>query len=392
MYLTIIKLDYVTIIILIDNNQRNMTKIRDENIFSMGSQKLFQFPSKVTDWLKNKPISPIALEIQPSEKCNHNCPQCQSKYSMSFSEARQLAREGSFLELSLLDKIWKNPPNGIIISGNTGDPLLHPRIDELLLSIASHDVGIVLITNGQNINDLLAEIIVKTCEGVRISLDAYDSESFKKTHGADEISWNSVLANIKKLIAARERMNKTECTIGVGYLTNKQTVPGMRKATLLAKKLMVDYIQFRPFHYDTCEIDNNLNECRSFVETDNFKVICSAQKYNLLHNQRRSYSHCYASAFYTAIDAKGDVYVCCHHIGKKKARLGSLKKDKWKDILKNRVKTRLLDDFPDKKCVPLCRLHPHNSELNKLLEGRTKIIDYKKQKVNSKWVQHAKYL
>ena len=372
-----------------------MPNINDENIFSTGAKKLYRYPDRIEKWVQGKPIPPIALEIQPSERCNHHCPRCQSKYSMPLAEANNRANLGSYLDVSLLDNIWANPPEGIIISGHTGDPLMHPSIDKILFSIAKHNIGIALITNGQALNANLAEIIINTCEGVRISLDAYDPTSFKLTHGVGEDAWHGVLENIRILVNAKRRAANQEysCDIGIGYLTDANNTEGMYKAALLAKELGVDYIQYRPFHYYANEIEKEFKACQAISEDKKFEVICSAQKYNLIDHKQRPYSACHASAFYSVLDARGDIYICCHHVGWEKAKVGSLKECTWEEILKRRTKNNISNQFPNKRCVPLCRLHPHNIELNRILQKENiNINDMPIRADSDKWARHSKYL
>ena len=108
-----------------------MNNLKRTNIFSSAAQKLLCYPEKLQAWLKGQPFAPITLEIHPTERCNHRCPQCQSTFAMPGGEARKRARQGYDLDLSLLDSVWKDPPKGVVLSGHTGDPLMHPQLNRV---------------------------------------------------------------------------------------------------------------------------------------------------------------------------------------------------------------------------------------------------------------------
>lgn len=320
---------------------------------------------RLLQWERKEPIPPVTLEIQPSERCNHHCPACQAQYSMSRVEARRRAKLGSFLDLNLIQTIWQAPPDGIVISGNTGDPLLHPDIDGLLNLLGERGIPTVVITNGQAITEGLAAVLVRTCTGIRVSLDAHDAHSSQLSHGTRTKDWYAVLLGISNLITAREEAGLTcgNCLIGVGYLTARNTVSGMKNGTRLARSLGVDYIQFRPFHHDQTPIDAELQECEREATPPQFRVMASDQKYRRFAAPIRNYKHCEAAWFYTVLDARGDLYLCCHHVGNPAARIGSLREQSWLEFITGDTRRSIIDTFSTQNCLPFCRLDSENELL-----------------------------
>lgn len=333
-----------------------------KNIFSTGAQKLFLYPERIGSWKNGKPIVPITLEIQPSERCNHHCPHCQGKFALERLDALNRSKNGALLDLTLLKTIWDLPPEGLVISGNTGDPLMHPEIDKLLMQLRDRSMPTVLITNGQLLNPYLADLIVQICRGVRVSVDACDEHSFALTHGVKN-SWQSLLNNISVLVAAKRHYAKSQCHIGIGFLTAARSKPWMLPATNLAKSLGVDYIQFRPYHYDTTDVIEVLKGCET-LEDDNFRVYSSYQKYSKLGDCfDRSFKSCQAAWFYTVLDARGDLYICCHNVGNQDAKVGSLKNESWMDFVSSKLRQDVIQGFTTGQCIPNCRLHTQNEML-----------------------------
>lgn len=333
------------------------------NVFDSGGMKLVSYRDDVMRWLMGNAITPICVEIEPTERCQHRCPDCQARYSLRRSEVRNRARSGHDLDLSLLRSLWDNPPSGVVISGNTGDPLLHPHIVNLFGELSNRAIPYVLICNGEGLTPEIAAIAANSARGIRISLDAFDADSFCRAHGVAGGAWERVISGVRTLVESRlGGAAGTHCLLGVGYLTDERTKAGMLAATTLARTLGVDYIQFRPYHYRADDIGAELDACLELAD-DKFQVLASGQKYSSAGDVTRSYSICHASWFYSVIDARGDVYICCHHVGNPAGRWGSLQDTDWQSLLASRLRRQVLSGFQTDNCVPLCRLDIHNRTL-----------------------------
>jgi MoaA/NifB/PqqE/SkfB family radical SAM enzyme len=333
------------------------------NVFDSGALKLLSYREDVLRWLRCDSTPPICVEIHPTERCQHRCPDCQAKYSLRVSDVRVRARSGHDLDLSMLRSLWDSPPSGVVISGNTGDPLLHPRITELLGELRDRAIPYVLICNGEGVTPEIAAIASNSAHGIRVSLDAFDADSFRRAHGVGSGAWERVISGVRTLVEGRSQVPAgTRCLIGVGYLTDDRTKAGMLPAAILARALGVDYIQFRPYHYRAHDIDAELDACREMAD-DSFQVLASGQKYSSVGEAARGYRVCHASTFYSVIDAQGDVYICCHHVGNAAGRWGSLRNTDWQTLLGSRMRRQVLSEFETEGCVPLCRLDTHNRAL-----------------------------
>ncbi len=357
------------------------------NIFNSGHYKIGLFCREIRAWKDREYMPPITLEIHPTERCNHSCPSCQSRINLGLREASRRAREGVDLDLDILSKIWHMPPKGVVISGNSGDPLLHPEILQLFDVLYENHVPCVLITNGQNITPEIAFAAVRCCSGIRVSLDAFDEVSFKRTHGIDA-SWEKVIQGIKEL--KRNSHCNTDCILGVGYLTDRKTAKGMEKATRLAVALGVDYIQFRPYHNRLTNIDGQIAKCREIAKGTSLSVWASTQKYRLCDNQR-SYKSCHGSFFYAVLDARADLYVCCHHVGRSIARTGNLRMQGWEDWIRSSARVNVANLFPNSDCVMGCRLHTHNEFLQSVLNCEVNTIRLAKE-IGLEAKKHACFL
>jgi len=333
----------------------------ERNVFSIGSKKLLMYRCHLESWRQSGQSVPITLEIQPSERCNHHCPACQGQLALGISEARARARAGVNLDIRLLRSVWDAPPEGVVLSGSTGDPLVHTGIAEILAQLRERKIPVALVTNGDSLQQTLCDSILTSCRGVRFSLDADGPNLYRITHGMGVDAWNRVTDSIRMLVERRTRLRLTrqDCLIGVGFLTGRKTRESMVRATENAAKLGVDYIQFRPFHLDDSDVLNELRLCQSF-DTDSFNVFGSFQKYLQVFSTERTYLRCHGAWFYTVLDPHADLYICCHHVGNPHAILGSLRDTNWPSLLRSVQRREVIEGFDVTKCLRRCRLDSHN--------------------------------
>ena len=357
------------------------------SVFS-NSSKLSVFPNQVESVLKNETIAPITLEIQPSSGCNHACPKCSGKLNKDSPYYAEIRKDITFIDPDVVRGIANSPnaPLGVVFAGDTGDPLLHPQIESLIDIVGDKNISISVITNGQALNHNMSQKIIEKCQGIRISLDAFDAKSHQLTHGSSGEQWNDLLGNIKELVNLRDNSpDKSECLIGVGYLTAKHTNEGIVDAAKLAKDLGVDYIHFRPFFYSNEEINPEIIEKCKSLENDKFSVIFPGAKYQ--NSKERNYPSCKAANFVTVINPKGETYLCCHHIGEKDAKIDTIgtNQDDWDKFVNSEKRRELIQKYNLTECPPFCRLHSHNQTLSR---GVT--VDLINQPVSAS--HHAKFL
>jgi len=78
---------------------------------------------------------------------------------------------------------------------------------------------------------------------------------------------------------------------------------------------------------------------------------------------------CYGASFFSVIDPRGDIYICCHHVGADRGVLGRLSIESWSDFLMSSQRHQRIGEFSLDDCLPLCRLNAVNVVLQNLLDG-----------------------
>jgi MoaA/NifB/PqqE/SkfB family radical SAM enzyme len=243
-----------------------------------------------------------------------------------------------------------------------------------------------LITNGSLLRD---PEFGRLCKWIRVSIDAYDDETFERFHGRSAGELGKVVQNTKHMAAQPDRY-----TLGVGFLTDHGSV-GRRDYWQMAEfcaDMGVDYVQFRPLVVNMVDdpslkgggaalsakqLEENreaFSVARAAWSKPNYKVLWSADKYASLALPEfgRTYNRCHAHFLEAVISADAKVYICCHGQGLDKFCLGDLKHSSFREIWEGEQAERVYKSIsPKSDCPPACRLHPQNTILQTFTEPIT---------------------
>ncbi len=329
------------------------------NLNPFVSDKILYHPERIAEFIKKGTTRPITWELDLTNRCNHNCPQCAGGRDNTDTLSQKEA-EMYIHQIANLDG------KAITFSGG-GEPLLAPFATEAVQLARKFGMDVALITNGSLIKQVDYESLVENCTWIRISLDASTEEMFKQTHGCNDKTFRDTLDGINKLVLCKQEIKSFNmdpgCSIGVAFLTSEKTKADMLYFTKLCKHLEVDYVQFRPFHFDQAPIDKELKECLE-EETPQFKVLSSENKYRNF-GEARPYPTCYGHHFAGVINVH-EVYLCCHLRGNPKYKLGDLREQPLKMIWDSKKRKDIYKNIDYSDCVPVCRCDPFNRWLCQL--------------------------
>ncbi len=354
------------------------------------SNKIFQHFDRLAIWQSGGLPAPVTVELDLTNACNHACPGCTFSYlvnidksSLPFDLAKRVVTELSTMGVK-----------AITFSGG-GEPLVYgaDRVRELIQMVYRYGMDSALITNGSL---LMPDEDYEVCEWVRISLDAYDVDTFQRFHGRSEREFNRVVERVTDFAAEGKRRKELGLrwpTVGVGFLTDADTLERgdiWRMSRFCATIPGIDYLQFRPLvanmvadpslnggyerfsKVDAKNIELACQNASGEFGRDDFKVLSSAGKYSALArlNFGREYDHCLAHFLEATISANGKVYICCHGQNIDRFCLGDLHEQSFSEIWHGSQAKRVYESInPAKDCPPACRLHIQNSILHDIIEG-----------------------
>lgn len=343
------------------------------DVRQFSSDKILKHLDRVNEWLSGGNPFPVTVELDMTNLCNHRCPECVVNYfrvsdndSLSLKVASNTVRQ-----------LAKNKIRGLIFTGG-GDPLCNPHTLKVVELAKSKGLDLGFITNGGLINEESARVILQNCTWVRVSLDAASPGLFKLMHGMNGGEFRSLIEKIGLLVSLKKKIG-SNCTIGIGFLTCDYSVSEMVKATILAKRLGVNYLQFRPmqihhggkFGYHWTDVEEKISKCSEYAGND-FQVLYSMHKYEMAKDPQfgRHYRKCFGQQFATVIGADAKMYICCHLRGYDKYCIGDLRKKTFKEIWNSRSRQSAISriDFCD--CIPLCRDNTFNQILWNIKQPR----------------------
>ncbi len=305
--------------------------------------KMFYHADRMTDWLVGKRPRPILVEIDPTSRCNANCPWC-------FYTGRQqwiIHTKGTNADIDT-GVLWKALLDmrdfGVRAINWTGggEPTLHKDFQKLI--VRANDLG---LKQGLFTNALECKHRVEAAhllDWIRISLtDRY-------------------IDGLDKDLA---RHYARETTTGICMNLTPQTASMADEMCRGARDLGVAYFQVRPAlqrnYRQQPEIDVP-SQLKNY-ETEEFKVYLSPYKFRD-HVEAKSYSQCMAGPFVPVIDYWGNVRRCNYHLNDESEIVGNLADHRFGELME--MMPRAVPVRED--CQTCCKNHELNRLLNDVLE------------------------
>lgn len=321
-----------------------------------GQNKILNHLDKVRNMEKDNLETLVVAELDMTNVCNSRCPQCAGRRTTN--DELSIAQVNDYLTQ------FKGVGGKAVIFTGGGEPFCNKSTSYAIKLARQIGLDVGVITNGVSLTEQSINSILKYATWCRISLDAGDTDTYKKVHGTNH--FNKVCDNIIRLVQKKKEI-ESKCTIGTAYLTNGETIFGARRFISASRQLGVDYAQLRPFHGDYTYHPKLFKQFKEMT-TDNFKVVLSEQKYQRFCDEvKRPYNKCTSGYFATTITADGKVYWCCHTRGIPEYCIGDLKKERLEDIFIDKEKLRKMEDrIKEGICPYFCRGDEMNRTINEI--------------------------
>ena len=263
---------------------------------------------------KKQLILPTQVQIDLTNKCNHRCPYCFYRYDQNdklnalFNRKDEIPYERM---IRLLKEFRELQIPAVQYTGG-GEPLLYPRLKDILQETIDNGIEYSLVTNG-NLIDYGHLDLLKKATWIRVSLDASTPETYIKSQGADH--FKETIQAIEML--ARECKNNT---VGISFVANPINWKEIYQATVLARSLGVDNIRlsvaYTPkgarLYADYWDEIEKLARLSKQLESKDFKVFNLITSHlDNLDYKHKGYDFCGYQHFTAVIGADQIVYPCC---------------------------------------------------------------------------------
>lgn len=337
--------------------------------FNFDGHKLFYQFDTTYQLLTDQFVYPVYAEFSPVGSCNHRCLFCAYDYIGYKSRRLDGGRT-----IAAIEQFAKTGCKAILFAGE-GEPLLHPNIDDFIITCSDNKINSAIYTNGVLLTPKRVENILDKLTFVRISFNGGTRENYKQVHKSDD--FDSVVENIKFAVEYKHK-NNISTDIGLQFVVIPENIDFMLSLAELGRELGVDYLAIKPFvqhnsqegynfsqNYSLGDIESLLDEAITF-STESYSVIARKESFRKYHD--RSYEHCLALPLFAVVLSDGNVYSCGPYLGDDRFCYGNIYQNTVVEILDGLKRKEILEFAKNKldckgECMPNCRLDAINRSL-----------------------------
>ncbi len=313
--------------------------------------KILNHFDRVQALVRGENAAPVTVEIDPSNRCNHRCDWC-----VSFE-----SHTGEMLDYALfsrlIDDVHTMGVRSIVIKGG-GEPTIHRRIDDMLRLVADRGLAQGLVTNGSLPRAGTLDVVLDTCDWVRISLDAAGRDTHRAIHGSRD--YERIIANIGHLTDHARRT-----LIGLNFVAEPRNHREMLAFAQLGRALNVDYVSIRcvfdparPLAAKTRAGLRRQAAAARALQDEHYRVFLGDFTEQALDAGPRRpfpYRRCLAPNLVGVVGGEGDVYACCFLRGNPAFSFGSLGRQSFEQIWNGPRRRTVMEAVYRGECGHICR-------------------------------------
>lgn len=166
-------------------------------------------------FLKSNKVFPPILQVEITNACNACCTICPHE-----KIRREIGQVDEGLFRRIIDECSRHPVHmKSILLNHFGEPFLNPRLEEFIryVKAAMPAVQTAMFSNGSLIDDARAEAIVKSgLDLISVSFDGFSKKTYETIRR--NLNFESVNANINRLLEARRRLCSSKPRIEISYV------------------------------------------------------------------------------------------------------------------------------------------------------------------------------
>lgn len=128
---------------------------------------------------------PVFVSVEPASVCQLRCPECPVGSGKTHAETQGKAKEAGQDTRWMSDAVWQRTLEEISPFAHTvqfyfqGEPLLHPRLPQMIAEAHAEGLYTIVSTNAQTMTENLAEALVKAgLSRIIVSMDGLSQESY----------------------------------------------------------------------------------------------------------------------------------------------------------------------------------------------------------------------
>jgi len=164
-------------------------------------------------------VMPLIANLELTNRCNLHCLYCAN---------RRMKRARADMSLETLALVMQRIEEAHIrqvILNTIGETLLAPHLGDAIRESKARGLHILVSTNGQLLNELQCELLVASCDVIRISVNAADESTYRRLHAGGSLE--DLVSKVRMLVAVRDEL-RADCTIRVRSVV--RAGPGRERA------------------------------------------------------------------------------------------------------------------------------------------------------------------
>lgn len=343
-----------------------------ETLYS--SLKFLRFLDRLEALREGRPAAPAHVRIKPTNRCNHNCWYCAYRTDdLKLGEDMDERDSIPATKMAeIVDDLIAMKVAAVTFSGG-GEPLLYKPLPETITRLAAGGIRVATLTNGANLKGRVAEALAAHATWTRVSVDAWDDESYVKSRGARKGEFTRLLQNMRAFVATG-----TRCVLGVSFIIGRENHHRIAEVCRLFKNVGVNHVKL-----SAAVVGNNVGENNRYHRE--FATVAHAQieealtlagpgfsvlnHYHELEERfEKPYTSCPFLRFLTVIGADLNVYTCQDKAYTRDGTLGSIADRRFSEFwLSRETQAKIAAFDPSRLCGHHCVAHAKNLALHEYL-------------------------
>ena len=300
--------------------------------------KAFAFPDRIQALSNRKLAAPVHVRIKPINRCNHDCWYCAYRVSNlqlgeDMNEKELIAEEKMH---QIVDDLIDMKVRAVTFTGG-GEPLIYKPLAKIIKKLVKGGIKVGALSNGSNLKGEMADVFAEYATWIRVSLDAWDGESYAQARSVNKSAFNKLMKNLADFAS-----RNSDCELGTSFIIDEknanhifETVQnlkdcGVKHVKLAGVVVSNDGVENNKYHKEIKSIVRDEIEKSLGISDSSFKVL--DHYHDLDERFERDYNMCPTIQFTPVIGGDSYVYTCQDKAYTEGGKLGSIKDASFKDF------------------------------------------------------------
>jgi MoaA/NifB/PqqE/SkfB family radical SAM enzyme len=203
------------------------------------------------------------IYIEPTNLCNLDCRTCMRN---AWDEPLGRMSDETFAQIMQGVKQFSGTPS--VFFGGFGEPLVHPKIIEMVQAAKTAGAEVELISNGILLNERMAGKLMEAgLDRIWVSIDGATPESYDDVRLGAALP--KVIDNLMALQKLRTLTGLNLPKLGIAFVAMKRNIADLPKVLRMGKRLGADQFSISNVLPHTLELKEQVLYARSIYERNN---------------------------------------------------------------------------------------------------------------------------